>query len=384
MRIGIVGCGYVADYYVTKLRNHPWLEVLGVCDRDADRAERFSRHYGLDTYRDYDAMLSDDRLQIVVNLTNPRSHFETSSSALAAGKHVFSEKPLATEWSQAVELANIARSGSLGLASAPSTVLGEAAQTMWKLVRDGVIGRVRLVYAELDEGLLHRENYRSWVGPAGSPWPFKDEFEVGCTLEHAGYYVTWLAAMFGPAESVTAFASCQLPDKCPDVQLDPPTTPDFSVGCIQFRSGVVARITNSIVATHDHSLRVFGDGGVLQVDDAWDFGSPVRLDRWSKWSFRAHRYPRLSRWLGLTGRRVPLVRRADLQHRPPSSNLIDYGRGVAEFAESVRDGRPCRLGTDFSLHINEIVLSLQDPVGMGCPRQLSTTFDPIAPMPWAV
>lgn len=383
MRIGILGCGYVADYYATTLRNHPWLEVLGVCDRDGDRADRFARHYGLSTYPNYAAMLDDDRMQIVVNLTNPRSHFETSAAALEAGKHVFSEKPFATEWTQAVELADLARARGLGLASAPCTVLGEAAQTLWKLVREGTVGRVRLVYAELDEGLLHREDYRGWLGPAGSPWPFKDEFEVGCTLEHAGYYVTWLAAMFGPAESVTAFASCQIPNKCPGVALDPPATPDVSVGCIRFRSGVVARITNSIVASHDHSMRVFGDGGVLRVDDAWDFGSRIHLDRWSKWSFRAHRYPRLSRLLGLAGRSVPLVRRANIRHRPPSSNLIDYGRGVAEFAESIRDRRPCRLGTDFSLHINEIVLSLQDPGAMGCPRRLTTSFEPIAPMPWA-
>ncbi len=182
---------------------------------------------------------------------------------------------------------------------------------------------------------------------------------------------------------MTAFASCQIPDKCPGVALDPPATPDVSVGCIRFRSGVVARITNSIVASHDHSMRVFGDGGVLRVDDAWDFGSRIHLDRWSKWSFRARRYPRRRRLLGLAGRSFPLVRRANIRHRPPSSNLIDYGRGVAEFAESIRDRRPCRLGTDFSLHINEIVLSLQDPGAMGCPRRLTTSFEPIAPMPWA-
>ncbi len=90
------------------------------------------------------------------------------------------------------------------------------------------------------------------------PWPYKDEFEVGCTLEHAGYYLGWLAAWFGPAVTVTSFASVQVPDKVPG-ETFAVTSPDFSVACIQFASGVVARLTCSILAPHDHSLKVVGD-----------------------------------------------------------------------------------------------------------------------------
>src|SRR5206468_31742 len=158
------------------------------------------------------------------------------------------------------------------------------AQTLWKAVRQGLIGPVRLVYAELDDGMVHRENYKSWISASGNPWPYKDEFEVGCTLEHAGYYVSWLAAMFGPAESVSAFASCQLPDKRTEVPLEPAHTADFSSGCIQFASGVAARITCSIIGSHDHSLRLFGDSGTLSVQEAWNFGAPVMLRRWTRWS----------------------------------------------------------------------------------------------------
>jgi predicted dehydrogenase len=383
MRIAIVGCGYVADYYVTTLTNHPELELLGVSDRDDERADRFSKHHGLHRYRDYSELLADDRVQIVVNLTNPRAHFEVSKAALDAGKHVYSEKPLATDWPQAVALVEQAEAAGLRIASAPSTMLGESAQTLWKLVRDGAVGKVRLAYAELDEGLLHRENYRSWLSASGNPWPFRDEFEVGCTLEHAGYYVTWLAAMFGPAESVTSFASCQIPDKSPGVLLDPPQTPDFTSGCIRFASGMVVRLTNSIVASHDHSMRIFGDEGVLRIANCWDMGSDVYLSRWSKWSFRAQRYPTLAKLVGLGERRQPLVRKADFHYKTVGSNRCDYARGVAELAASIREDRPCRLSARFSLHVNEITLTLQDPEGMGCPRRLTTTFDPVAPMPWA-
>lgn len=383
MQIAIVGCGYVADFYLTTLPNHPELELLGITDRDEDRAARFAAHHSVRRFRDLGELLADDRVQLVVNLTNPRSHYEVSKVALEAGKHVYTEKPLATDWSQAVALVEEAEHRGLQIASAPCTMLGESAQTLWKAVREGAIGKIHLAYAELDDGMVHRENYRTWISGSGNPWPFKDEFEIGCTLEHAGYYVSWLAALFGPAESVTAFASCQIPEKSPDVPLEPSDTPDFAVGCIRFASGVVARLTCSIIAPHDHSLRLFGDGGVLSVKECWDFGSPVLIKRWTRWSFRAERYPTAARLLGLGDRRYPHVRPAKFQYKTPGANPIDFARGVAELAAAIREGRPCRLSPRYSLHLNEIVLTLQDPAGMRSPRRLTSTFEPIEPMPWA-
>ena len=176
-------------------------------------------------------------MKLVVNLTNPRSHYEVSHACLDRGKHVYSEKPLATDWSQAVELVEFAEHSGLQIAAAPCTVLGEAAQTAWKAIRQGRIGPVRLAYAELDDGMVHRENYRTWISASGNSWPYEDEFEVGCTLEHAGYYVSWLAAMFGPAETVTAFAACQLPDKGTNAALQPPGAPIFPAAAFSLPRG---------------------------------------------------------------------------------------------------------------------------------------------------
>lgn len=384
MRIAIVGCGYVADMYLSLIKNHPILELVGVTDRDAARAGKIATAHQTRDYGSYEALLADPAVAIVLNLTNPRDHAEVSGQALNAGKHVYSEKPIATDWDQAVELVELAERLNLTIVSAPSTVLGEAAQTAWKAVRDGRVGKPMLAYAEIDDGMVHRENIRNWLSASGNPWPYQDEFEVGCTLEHAGYYVSWLAAIFGPAESVTSFASCQIIDKGVEVPLEPPDTPDFSVGCIRFHSGVVARLTCSIIASHDHSLRIFGDEGTLRVKEAWDFASPVTLSRWNRYTFRADKRPILARLVGLGPKKVPLVRRPDIRSDMPGGNRLDFCRGVAELAESIRDARPCRISPRFSLHVNEIVLTLQEPGKMGSPRKLTTTFDPIDPMPWAV
>ena len=384
MRIGVVGCGYVADMYLALLANHPILELGGITDRDGERAGRVAATHKARDYGSLRALLDDEGVEIVVNLTNPRNHHEVSRQALEAGKHVYSEKPLATDWDRAVELVELAESRGLQVVSAPCTVLGEAAQSAWKAVRQGRIGKPLLAYAELDDGMVHRENLKAWLSASGNPWPAQDEFEVGCTLEHAGYYVTWLVAMFGPVESVTSFASCQIEDKGLGVPLSPPDTPDLSVGCLRFASGPVARITCSIIGPHDHTLRIFGEGGTLAVKECWDFGSPITLARRNRWSFRAEKRPTLARLAGLGPRRWPLVRRPSFRSDLPGGTRIDFARGVAELAESIREGRPCRLSTRYSLHINEIVLTLQDPRGMGSPRKMiSTAFEPMPPMPWA-
>jgi predicted dehydrogenase len=242
MRIAIVGCGFVADYYLKTLPNYPELEIAGVTDRVKSRIEHFSAYHKVPTYESVQALLADPSVELVLNLTNPRSHYEVSKAALESGKHVYSEKPLAMAMPEAEELVKLADAKGLLISSAPCSLLGETAQTLWKALREQKVGQVRLVYAEMDDGLVHRMPYKSWISESGIPWPYKDEFEVGCTLEHAGYYVTWLTAFFGPAETVTAFSACLVPDKQTDVALEV-NAPDFSVACIKFASGVVARLT---------------------------------------------------------------------------------------------------------------------------------------------
>lgn len=382
-RLAIVGCGFVADFYVRTLANYPHLELMGVTDREPARADRLAKHYGLRVYRSLDEALDDARVDIVLNLTNPRSHFSVSQACVAAGKHVYSEKPLATDFSDAMHLVELATARGVRLASAPCGVLGEAAQTAWRSLRRNEIGPVRLVYAELDDGLIHRMNYRTWHSDSGSPWPWQDEFEVGCTLEHAGYYVTWLVAFFGPAVSVTSFASCQVTDKQTDVPL-PNMAADFSSACIQFRSGVVARLTCSILAPHDHRLRIFGDDGILTVDECWHYESAVTIKRRTRLALWAEKYALLSMLPGLAARRQPLARGAPWPHRYAGTHHMDFARGVAELADAIHEQRPCRLAMDFSLHVNEIVLAVQYPDRMGSPRQLLTQCAPMLPMAWAM
>jgi predicted dehydrogenase len=367
--IAIVGCGFVADYYMSTLTAYPELELTGAYDRSPDRLAAFTAHHGVEPYRSLDELLDDDRVEIVVNLTNPRSHLEITERALRAGKHVYSEKPLATDIDAARELVRLARSQGLELSSAPCSLLGETAQTIWKAVREERVGPVRAVYAEMDEGLVHRMPYHTWRSEAGAPWPYQDEFELGTVIEHAGYVVTWLPAVFGPATRVVGFADCLVGDKAGVAT----TGTDFSVAVIRFASGVVARITCSLIAPHDHSLRVFGDRGVLITEDTWFYDSPVSLRR-SVNVWRRHQWlPR--RKLGLVG--------APRKYRYRGTQQMDFARGVADLAAAVREGRPPRLSAEYCLHTTEIVLALDTALRHQCSYEMTTTFEPVLPMPWA-
>jgi predicted dehydrogenase len=104
MRMAFVGCGFVADLYAGTLNQHPELALAGVTDRDADRAHAFARRHDVTAYDSLDALLADERVDLVVNLTNPESHFAVSKAALEAGKHVYSEKPLALAHADAMAL----------------------------------------------------------------------------------------------------------------------------------------------------------------------------------------------------------------------------------------------------------------------------------------
>ena len=135
----------------------------------------------------------------------------------------------------------------------PMNAMSDTIQTVWKAVRDGAVGDVRTVYA-IDDNVIYRMFPEHWRSRSGAPWPYLHEYEAGCTVEHVGYHLTWLCAILVRLER-HGVSKHTLPDKT-DKKLDPPDTPDFSVACLNFRNGVVGRVTCSIGAPYDHRMRI--------------------------------------------------------------------------------------------------------------------------------
>jgi predicted dehydrogenase len=203
--------------------------------------------------------------------------------------------------------------------------------------------------------------------------------------------LTWLCAMFGPARQVTAFASVLMPDK--GIAVDA-MAPDFTVGCLEFDDGIIARVTCGLTAPRDKSITVVGDNGTLSVGTVRDDHAPVmwkpavegRLE-----SMVRRRARPLHRWLqarlGDAGLSALVAtrygaRRSGAAGVVSADKPVDFLRGLDDLADAIDNGREPRLSADLSAHVVELVERLQYPERFTNPR-VTTAFRAIDPMPWA-
>jgi predicted dehydrogenase len=220
-------------------------------------------------------------------------------------------------------------------------------------------------------------DYKSWRSLSGAPWPARDEFEMGCTMEHAGYQITPLVMLFGPVRKVSAFNACLMPEKNADVGAEI-VSPDFSVGMLEFDNGVVARITNSILAPANRSLRVVGVDGVATVTDVWEYNAPVRM------SATGTRFmPRLFRWIekrlfqfvpGLLIGRAAKAVPGRVAGKTVGGRRMDFVRGIAQMAAQLQGNAEQRIWAELALHVTEVTLALQAPDSNGRSVTMTTGF----------
>ena len=144
--IAIIGCGNIAGPYTQDIARHPHLRLKGVTDIDLARAQALADKAGCAVYPSVEAILADPDVSVVVNLTIFEAHYEITRRALEAGKHVYSEKPLALNVADAQALVALAAERGLRLGCSPFVHLGEAQQTAWKLIRDGRLAAVEDVH----------------------------------------------------------------------------------------------------------------------------------------------------------------------------------------------------------------------------------------------
>ena len=236
LNVAFVGCGNIAGHYATSLKTKPELvTIAGAYDIAPEASAAFAEARECGTYDTFDAVLADDSVDLVVNLTIQEAHYEVSRACLEAGKHVHSEKPLSITREEATALVSLADELGMRLSCAPFTWMGESQQTAWKTIRDGKLGEVRLVYAEMNWGRIESWHpspanfYRPGVGP----------------LPDVGVYpLSMMTAFFGPVRQVRAFADIMLPERAAtDGSTFEVGAPDVVIAVLEFHSGVVARLT---------------------------------------------------------------------------------------------------------------------------------------------
>lgn len=349
--VAIVGCGNIAGPYAETLTTYPQIELIGVTDLEIQRAHELATQFGCQVYPSLEALLADDRVELVVNLTTHHAHKAVTTQCLEAGKHVHSEKPLALTYEEAQELVELAREKGLRLGCSPFTLMGEAQQTAWKWIREGRLGTVRVVYAEVNWGRIE-----SWH-PA--PGPF---YQVGALFDVGVYPLTILTAVFGPARQVWAYGRVLYPDRV--TQEGVPfhiETPDFVVAAVELANGTLVRLTTTFYVTH-HSkqagIEFHGDLGSLYMSSWQDFDATVE--------FAEH---------GQKYTPVPLI-------REPYEGT-EWGRAVLDMAEAIAQGRPHRATGEHAAHVVEILGAVTESMERNRPVPVHSDFTPPAPMDWA-
>ena len=339
IRVGVVGSGMISRIYLQNMTSRfKILEVGGVCSAHFENAKRRADEFGLPALS-FDALLADESIDMIVNLTPAPAHEAIIRRALEAGKHVYTEKVMTTSHTSARALADLAAEKGLWLGSAPDTFLGAALQTARRAIDDGLIGEVTsFAFAANRDNNFLTPFFRFLNLPFG-----------GVAYDYSVYYFTALCALLGPVERVAAAVRAPSPthtdidpqSKTFGQSIDTPNESEISA-VLTLRSGVsgTAHVNADSVIEDKHFFAIYGTKGILYLPDPNGFGGEVRLQ--PNWAYDAAPAP---------------ARVVRSEASPSGFGYEDNSRGVgpAELAWSVRANRPARASADMACHVLEVI-----------------------------
>ena len=349
MRLGVVGCGTISGEYLETLRGCRDLQVVVCADTVPGRAEATARRFGLAWTRSIDGLLEHE-LDVVVNLTPPQAHHGVSLAAVRAGKHVFTEKPLAVTRDDAEELLSEAARRGVRVASAPDTFLGPPWQKARALVDEGAIGKPIAARAAFLS--------RGWERWHPSPAFFYGE-GAGPLLDMGPYFLTALVFLLGPVERVTGAARASFSERVvapgtPHEHRIPVRTPTHVVAALELETGAVVELVVSFdVWADETTFEIFGTEGTLLLPNPNWLDGELRI------------------------RSV-----ANLEEVVHGGKPVRGGRGlgIAELADALTEGREPRLGGNLAFHVLDAALSVLDAAREGRHVHVSSTCERPAPL----
>ncbi|MGN9909868.1 Gfo/Idh/MocA family protein [Phytohabitans sp. LJ34] len=348
-RVGIVGLGVISRQYLNTLVGHPDVRVTAVADLDAARAEAVAAEFPGVEAVSVERLFDGAGVDTVLNLTIPAAHADIALAAIAGGKHVYAEKPLAVTFPGGRSIVDAAVAAGLRVGCAPDTVLGTGIQTARAAVDAGLIGRPIAASAVM-------------VTPGHERWhPNPDFYYVaggGPLMDMGPYYITALVHLLGPVRAVTGAASRLRGERVigsgPRAGERIPVEVDSHVsGVLEHANGALTTITTSFdsVETAAVPIEVHGETGTLSVPDPNHFEGETRLFELGG-----------SEWRPLK----------------PSAGYVGAGRGVGLVDLVTSDGRA---SGELALHVLEVMTALLDSAAEGRRINLTTTVERPAPVP---
>ena len=351
INIGIVGCGNIAEKYLEQISNYQNIKLIGLTDIDIDRAKNFSDLYKCQLYDNLDKMLLDENIDLIVNLTIHHAHAEVIEKILLSEKHVYTEKPLAMSYNDAKRIIDLSEKKNLRLSSAPITYMGEMQQTAYKKINDGLLGKIRLVYAEINHDRI--ENWHP------NPKPF---FDVGVLWDVGIYALTICTALMGSINRVSAFGKIIMAKRRTlDGESFKLNTPDFILALLEMNNGALLRLTCNFYANdskQDHGIEIHGDNGMLYLGSGHDFSSPLEFIE-----------------IGGQPSSIPPIR--------SGYDGTEYARGLEEIADAILNDRPHRASAEHAAHVIEVMEAIDTSIKTNHSIEVSSSFTQPPLMDWA-
>jgi predicted dehydrogenase len=356
IKIGIVGCGNISAAYLRTAQTFRILEARACADVFPERAEERAEEFGVPRACSVEELLADPEIDIVVNLTTPQAHHVISLAAIAAGKHVYSEKPLAVTLAEGREILQAAQAKGVRLGCAPGTFLGGGLQTCRRLIDQGAIGQPVACTA-----FMMSHGHESWhPDPA-----YYYQVGAGPMFDMGPYYLTALTTLLGPISTVAGMAGIQIPEriitsKPKHGQKIVVETPDHVTGTMRFASGAIGTIVTTFATWYSQlpRIEIYGTEATLSVPDPNTLGGPVAICPAGQREFQ----------------------QAPLTHGHADGRAM-WGIGVADMAHAIVGGRPHRATGNQAYHVLELMHGLLGSSAEERHRQIASTFAQPAPLP---
>jgi len=347
IRVGIIGCGSVSGSYLPVLVKCPYAEVVSVCDIRPERARKRAAEFEIaHCYPHIDKMLAGEPFDFLINLTDMQEHEHLNRQALEAGKHVWSEKPIANSLAAGQKLLRVAKAKQRRLWGAPITVQSPQFAFMARTLAQGALGRVAAAHAD--------------YGHEGPNWSsFFYERGGGSMPDLAVYNFTTLTGLLGPVKHVSAMWSIVTPERdITDKGKIKVTEEDNAMVLLDHGKGVISHVQSGFnyfnPHGHDgsgeqrHTITIVGSSGFMGLV-GYDW-APQGVD------LATHQQPKLER------------------HVTDAHGYI-WQQGAALAAECLATGRELLVTPEQALHVLEIIIAARESHKTGRRITLTSTFN---------
>ena len=347
LRVAVIGCGSVSNRYIPHLQSSAMIDVVSLCDIKYERAVAQKKQYNVnaETYPNIDALLKGVPFDMMVTLTDMQLHGELNKKALMAGKHVWSEKPMANTYAEGKALLDLAKSKNLRLWGAPAVVNSPQFSFMAKCIQEGKLGRLASAHGQ--------------YGHTGPGWSSFFYEKGGGSMPDLGVYnIATLTGLLGPALSIMAMTSIVNPERMIDEKgLVKVEAEDNAHILIDHGKGIISHVMcgfnyfdphgHEAKAQQLHSIQIFGDKGNLRlIGYDWETNGVYLDDSWDN--------------------------PATLYEKEPGGYL--WQEGATKVGESILSKTESKINVEHALHVLEVMEAARKSSATGTKIKMQSTF----------